>query len=97
MCLGRVYIVLEPIGSARLTFDDDLNYELCVFDDRSLFGVPGRDHGRDKESQNGRDIKIDILEGYIRTSKWFRRSLGIFRSTGRLPEPPGELLGLSGL
>ena len=26
---GHVYIVVEPIGSARLTFDDDLNYELC--------------------------------------------------------------------
>ena len=40
MCLGHVYIVLEPVGSACLTFDDDLYYELCVFDDRSLFGVP---------------------------------------------------------
>ena len=40
MCLDHVYIVLEPVGSARLTFDDDLYYELCVFDDRSLFGVP---------------------------------------------------------
>ena len=29
-CLGHVYIVLEPIGSARLTFDDNLYYELCV-------------------------------------------------------------------
>ena len=29
MCLGHVYIVLEPVGSARLTFDDDLYYELC--------------------------------------------------------------------
>ena len=28
-CLGHVYIVLEPVGSARLTFDDDLYYELC--------------------------------------------------------------------
>ena len=29
-CLGHVYIVLEPVGSARLTFDDDfLLYELC--------------------------------------------------------------------
>ena len=27
--LGDVYIVLEPIGYARLTFDDDLYYELC--------------------------------------------------------------------
>ena len=33
MCLDHVYIVLEPIGSARLMFDDDLYYELCVFDD----------------------------------------------------------------
>ena len=40
MCLGHVYIVVEPVGSARLTFDDDMYYELCVFDDRSLFGVP---------------------------------------------------------
>ena len=30
MSLGHVYIVLEPVGSARLTFDDDLYYELCV-------------------------------------------------------------------
>ena len=29
-CLGHVYIVLEPVGSACLTFDDDLYYELCV-------------------------------------------------------------------
>ena len=29
-CLGHVYIVLEPVGSAHLTFDDDLYYELCV-------------------------------------------------------------------
>ena len=29
-CLGHVYIVLEPVGSARLTFDDDfVLYELC--------------------------------------------------------------------
>ena len=40
MCLGHVYIVLEPVGSARLTLYDDLYYELCVFDDRSLFRVP---------------------------------------------------------
>ena len=28
--------------------------------------------GCDEESRNGRDIKIDILEGYIRTSERFR-------------------------
>ena len=42
MVLGHVYIVLEPVGSARLMFEDDLYYELCVFDDRSLFGVPDK-------------------------------------------------------
>ena len=40
MCLDHVYIDLEPVGSARLTLDDNLYYELCDFDDRSLFGVP---------------------------------------------------------
>ena len=29
-CLGHVYIVLEPVGSTRLTFDEDIIlYELC--------------------------------------------------------------------
>ena len=40
MCLDYDYIVLEPIGFAHLMFDDDLYYELCVFDERSFFGVP---------------------------------------------------------
>ena len=40
MCLDHVYIDLKPVGSARLTFDDDLYCELCVFDDRSFFRVP---------------------------------------------------------
>ena len=34
-------LVLKPVGSARLTFDDDLYYELCGLMYRSLFGVPG--------------------------------------------------------
>ena len=40
MRLDHVYIVLEPVGSARLTFDDDLYYELCGLMYRRLFGVP---------------------------------------------------------
>ena len=39
MCLGQVYIVLDPVGSARL-FDKDLYYELCDLMYRRLFGVP---------------------------------------------------------
>ena len=40
MCLSHVYIVLEPVGSARLTFDDNLYYELCDLMYRRLFRVP---------------------------------------------------------
>ena len=40
MYLGHVYIVLKPVGSARLTFDDDLYYELCDLMYQRLFGVP---------------------------------------------------------
>ena len=40
MSLGHVYIVLELVGSARLTFDDGSYYELCDLMYRRLFGVP---------------------------------------------------------
>ena len=52
--------------------------------------------GRDEESRNGRDIKIDILEAYIWISKVFWVKSEFYRSTGRLPEPPGGLMGHSG-
>ena len=42
------------------------------FDVPKVVWSPGCDHGHDEESRNGRDIKIDILEGYIRTSERFR-------------------------
>ena len=96
MTLGHVYIVLKPVGSARLTFDDDWYYELMCFDVPKVVRSPGRDHGHDEESRNGRDIKINILEGYVWTPEWFRVSSGILQSTGRLPEPPGESMGLIG-
>ena len=69
MSLGHFYIVLEPVGSARLTFGDDRYYEFMCFDVPKVVRIPGCDHGHDEESRNGRDIKIDILEGYIRTSE----------------------------
>ena len=73
MSLGHVYIVLEPVGSARLTFGDDrYYYEFMCFDVPKVVQSPGCDHEHDEESRNGRDIKIDILEGYIRTSERFR-------------------------
>ena len=66
------------------------------FDVPKLVRSPGCDHGHDEESRNGRDIKIDILDDYIRTPEVFRV---ISEKTGvpeGLPEPPGEVLGLSG-
>ena len=66
------------------------------FDVPKVVWSPGCDHGHDEESRNGRDIKIDILEAYIRPPEGFRSVSSIFRSTGRLLEPPGEVLGLHG-
>ena len=67
------------------------------FDVPKIVWSPGCDHGHDEESRNGRDIKIDILDGYIRTSKVFRV---ISEKTG-VPEgyrnPPGEVMGHMGL
>src|SRR3954464_10929820 len=68
-----------------------------LFSNRRGVRSPGCDHGRDEESRNGRDVKIDILEAYVWTSEWFRVKTGIYRSTGRLPEPPGSIMGLMGL
>ena len=94
-CLGHVYIVLEPVGSARLKFCDDRYYEFMWFDVPKVVRSPGCDRGHDEESRNGRDVKIDILEAYIWTSEWFWVKSGFYRSTGRLPEPPGNCMGLN--
>ena len=56
----------------------------------------GCDHGHDGESRNGRDIKIDILDDYIRTSDEFRGSPDNYRSAGGLSETLGELMGQHG-
>ena len=72
MSLGHVYIVLEPVGSARLTLDDDRYYEFMCFDVLKVVRSPGCDHGHDEESRNGRDMKIVILEDYVWTRKGFR-------------------------
>ena len=89
MCLGHDYIVLEPVGSARLTFDDDLYYELCVLMTEVCSESRMRS-GHDEESRNGRDVKIDILDDYIRTPEVFR----VISEKTEVPEgyrnPPGR-------
>ena len=76
MCLGHVYIVLEPVGSARLKFGDDRYYDFMCFDVPKVDWSPGCDHGHGEESQNNRDVKIDIFDGYIRTPEVFWKSFG---------------------
>ena len=61
------------------------------FDVSKVVQSPGYDHGHDEESQNGRDMEIDILDDYVWTSKWFRVNSDINQSTGGLPEPPGSI------
>ena len=95
-CLGHVYIVLKPVGSARLTFDDDRYYEFMCFDVPKVVRSPGCDQGHHEESRNGRDINIDIFEDYVWTSEWFWVTSGIYQSTGGLPEPPWKYMGLIG-
>ena len=96
MSLSHVYIVLEPVGSAHLMFNDDRYYGFMCFDVLKVVRSPGYDHGHDEESRNGRDIKIDILEAYIWISKSFWVKSGFYGNTGGLPEPSRGLMGLSG-
>ena len=67
-----------------------------MFDVPKVVRSPGYDHGHDEESRNGRDVKIDILDGYSWIPERFRMRLGLYRSSGRVPEPPGKYMGLIG-
>ena len=55
--------------------------------------------GHDEESQNGRDVKIDILDDYIRSSERFRVIrvfFGVLESYGNSPGSIWALLGHTG-
>ena len=93
MCLGHVYIVLEPVGSARLKFGDDRYYEFLCFDVPKVVRSPGYDHRHDEESRNGRDVKINILDDYIRISERFRVVPVFFRVPGSYRNMGEEVYG----
>ena len=63
------------------------------FDVPKVVRSPGCDQGHDEESQNGQDIKIDILDGYIQTSEVFRRSFRENRSSGGVTGTPRGSIG----
>ena len=65
------------------------------FDVPKVVRSPGCDHGHDEESRNGRDMKIDILDDYIRTPEWFRGLSDITGVPG-VTGTPRRLLGLMG-
>ena len=55
-----MYIVLEPVGSAHLTFVDDIVlYELCDLVTECCLESRMRS-GHHEESRNGREVKTDI-------------------------------------
>ena len=69
------------------------------FDIPKVVRSPGCDHGHDEESRNGRDIKIDILDDYIRTSERFRVVrvfIGVPESYRNSPRSIWALLGFRG-
>ena len=49
-----------------------------------------------EESRNGRDVKIDILDDYIRTSERFRVIRVFFGEPESYGNSPGEVMGLNG-
>ena len=60
------------------------------FDVLKVDRSPGCDHGHDEESRNGQDVKIDILDDYIRTSersRVIRVFFGVPGSYGRSNGP----------
>ena len=68
---------------------------MCI-DVPKVVRSPGYDHGHDEESRNGRDVKIDILDDYVRTPEVFREVSDIYRSTWGYRNPPGEYIGPNG-
>ena len=66
------------------------------FDVPKLVRSPGCDHGHDEKSRNGRDVKIDILDDYIRTSERFRVIRVFLRVPGSYENSSGSVWALLG-
>ena len=94
--LGHVYIILEPVGSARLTFYDDLYYKLCDLMTEVCLQSRMRSQtwrGVSKWSR-GNDWYIGRL--CLDTGKVSNR-FGHFPEYRGVTETPGGLMGLHGL
>ena len=101
MCLGHVYIVHEPVGSACLAYDDDIIlYELCglVTECCSEFRLRSQTWrgvskwSRHKDQYIGQlYFDFGMVPGEIGILPEYREV------TGTPPPPPGSYMGLSGL
>ena len=96
LVMSTVYIVLEPVGSARLKFGDDRYYEFMWFDVPKVVRSPGWDWDMTRS--------LEMVETKDRYIGWLYSDFGkvpsdsgIFRSTGELREFAGEYMGLIGL
>ena len=63
------------------------------FDVPKVVRSPGYYHEHDEESRNGRDVKIDILDDYIRTPEVFRVVSEKTRVLEGYRNPPGRNSG----
>ena len=93
MSLGHVYIVLEPVRSACLTFDDDWYYEFMCFDAPKVVRSPRCDHGHDEESRNGRDINDRYIERLCLDIRMVPGQFGHFSEYMRVTETPRGVNG----
>ena len=67
------------------------------FDVPKVVRSPRYDHGHDEESRNGQEIKIDILNSYIRTLEVFWVISEKTEVSEGYQNPRGELMGHMGL
>ena len=74
MCLDHVYIVLEPVVSARNVRWRFVLWFTCFWWPKFVQS-PGWDHGHDEESRNGREVKID-------TRRWHSDTRRVSECTG---------------
>ena len=63
----RSVSVMSTLFSNRRVRTLNISMTVILFDVPKVVRSPGCDHGHDEESRNGQDIKIDILDDYIRT------------------------------
>ena len=89
-------MVLKPVWSARLTLRWQFHYEFIYFDVPKVVRSPGCDRGHDVESRNGREVKIDILDDYIRSSERFRVIRVFFEVPESYRNSPGSIWALLG-